>query len=216
MFVIGMPTFIYLINAGTHNGGFHEDGLDLNAYFLGSMLTYAAMGGAMATSGAQLALDRADGWLRQLRTTPLTDRSWLAAKLAQSAVLVIPSKVVVPPLRWVDVLVTLVIGSLPFGLIGQAIGQGLDSESAQPASVGVLIGFAFLGGLFIPGGVLPTAIRLVGQGTPTYALASVSRAALAGRAPKLGYVASLLAWTVLAGGAAVALRDRAVRRPAMA
>ncbi|HEY4375721.1 MAG TPA: hypothetical protein VGM93_01120, partial [Acidimicrobiales bacterium] len=51
MFVIGMPTFIYLINAGTHNGGFHEDGLDLNAYFLGSMLTYAAMGGAMATSG---------------------------------------------------------------------------------------------------------------------------------------------------------------------
>ena len=64
-------------------------------------------------------------------------------------------------------LVMLVVGSLPLGLIGVALGNALPSKAALAVANLLLLPFAFLGGLFIPPAYLPEIVQTVSPYVPT-------------------------------------------------
>jgi ABC-2 type transport system permease protein len=74
VFLIAMPAVFFLLFGSRDGGGIHERGLSWPTFYLVSMIAYAAIGAAMWAGGPALALERASGWIRQLRTTPLSDR----------------------------------------------------------------------------------------------------------------------------------------------
>jgi ABC-2 type transport system permease protein len=219
LFLIAMPALLYLLLAGfTHSGS--EDGLPAPVAFMVAMMCYAAIGSACYAIGPPLAAERARGWIRQLQIMPLAGTSWLAVKLIQGALLILPGIVVVgaaaaitqspdlTPARWAALAAVLLVGSLPFTVLGLVIGQALEGQSANSATLFIVIGLSFAGGLLIPDSQLPSGLRHAAAVLPSRRLADLARAVAAGHNPPLAAVAVLAAWTLAAAGAALALRRR--------
>src|ERR1700733_7664519 len=87
--LIAFPVLLYLIYAKQHG---LSQGLTVATLLLVSMAVYSGMGSAMFASGPQLARERHNGWMRQLRISPITTPGWFAAKLAQSVLMLIPGQ----------------------------------------------------------------------------------------------------------------------------
>jgi ABC-2 type transport system permease protein len=151
---------------------------------------------------------------------PLAGTSWLAVKLIQGALLILPGITVVAataaitrpldltPARWAALAVVLLAGSLPFTVLGLVIGQALDGQSANSATLFIVLGLSFAGGLLIPDSQLPLTLRHAAAVLPSRQLADLARAAAAGHSPSWTAISVLAAWTLAAAGAALVLRRR--------
>ena len=210
--LIAFPVLLYLIYAKQHG---MSQGLTVATLLLVSMAVYSGMGSAMFASGPQLARERANGWMRQLRISPIGTPGWFAAKLIQAILMIIPGLAVLIALaltyghvhlgagRLALLAAVLVLGAIPFCALGLVIGLMFDSQTAQVAQMITLLVLAFLGGIFIQWSSLPHGMQLIGKMLPSYHLAQLGWNAAAGRPLGLANVAALAAWT--AGLAAVAV-----------
>jgi ABC-2 type transport system permease protein len=194
-FLVVMPVVFYLLWG--RNGG---------PGAMVAMAVYAACGGALLGSGNTLAEDRSTGWLRQLRVTPLADRAWLAGKIVQGVLTVIPGVLIVCVVavftghvqlsapRWLGLAALILLGSLPFALVGILVGLLLRGKTATVALMLVFFALMFIGGVIagdttIPGGTV----------TPTYTLLSAGIQVVDGQPIGGGYLANLGGWAILAG-----------------
>jgi ABC-2 type transport system permease protein len=219
LFLVAMPALLYLLLAGFSDSG-RQDGLAAPVAFMVAMMCYAAIGSACYAIGPPLAAERARGWIRQLRIMPLAGTSWLAVKLIQGALLILPGTVVVgataaithpvglTPARWAVLAAVLLAGSLPFTVLGLVIGQAFEGQTANSATLFTVLGLSFAGGLLIPDTQLPQALRHAAAVLPSRQLADLARSAAAGHGLSLAAVGVLAAWTLAAAGIALALRTR--------
>jgi ABC-2 type transport system permease protein len=69
LFSLAFPLVLFLAVAGPHKGVI-EDGVSLPLYWMTGMIAWGSMV-AVISSGARIAAERAVGWTRQLRITPL-------------------------------------------------------------------------------------------------------------------------------------------------
>ena len=210
--LIAFPVLLYLIYAKQHG---ISQGLTVATLLLVSMAVYSGMGSAMFASGPQLARERHNGWMRQLRISPIGTPGWFAAKLVQSVLMIIPGLAVLTALaltyghvhlaagRLGLLVAVLVLGAIPFCALGLVIGLMFDSQTAQVAQMITLLVLAFLGGIFISWNNLPHAMQEIGKMLPSYHLAQLGWNAAAGRPLDMANVAVLAAWT--AGLASVAV-----------
>lgn len=215
-FLIAFPALLYLIESGTAG---REDPRFATT-FLASMGVWSVIGAGMWSSGPQLCRERSNGWIRQLRITPLSDRTWLFTKIIQGCLMALPGVVVLAIVAvakehvrvsvggWAALLVLVVAGTIPFVFAGLIIGLRLDAQTGQVVQLLTLMLLAFLGGLFIPMSVMPDALRHVATALPSYRLASIGWDVLDGHALRFGNVAVLLAWTLVLGAAALWLWRR--------
>ena len=210
--LIAFPVLLYLIYAQQRGT---SQGLTVATLLLVSMAVYSGMGSAMFASGPQLARERGNGWMRQLRISPISTPGWFAAKLIQAILLIIPGLAMLIALaltyghvhlaagRLGLLVAVLVLGTIPFCALGLVIGLIFDSQTAQVAQMITLLVLAFLGGIFIQWSSLPHGMQLIGKMLPSYHLAQLGWNAAAGRPLDLANVAALAAWT--AGLAALAV-----------
>jgi len=202
--LIAFPVLLYLIYAKQQG---MSQGLTVATLLLVSMAVYSGMGSAMFASGPQLARERSNGWMRQLRISPISTPGWFAAKLIQAILLIIPGLAMLIALALtyghvhlaagrLGLLVTvLVLGAVPFCALGLVIGLMFDSQTAQVAQMITLLVLAFLGGIFIQWSSLPHGMQLIGKALPSYHLAQLGWNAAAGRSLGLTNIAVLAAWT---------------------
>jgi ABC-2 type transport system permease protein len=210
--LLAFPVLLYVIYAKQHGT---SQGLTVASLLLVSMAVYSGMGSAMFASGPQLARERQNGWMRQLRISPISTRGWFAAKLAQSILLIIPGLVALVALaltyghvhlaagRLGLLVLVLVLGAIPFCALGLVIGLMFDGQTAQVAQMITLLVLAFLGGIFIQWSSLPHAMQLIGKALPSYHLAQLGWNAAAGHALGMTDIAALAAWTAALAGIAV-------------
>ena len=215
VFTIAFPVILYVLYtailpaAGTDP----VDGLAWPVYFLVSMAAYGAMGAAMSQA-APIAIERRQGWARQLRVTPLSGRAYVAAKVVSAVTLTVPALflvmlagVVVNHVQLSNgtmlfVIAALALGSLPFAALGLLIGYLLDADSAQGGMVLSYFSLAILGGLFAPLDAFPDALATIGRVLPSSHLASLGRALAAGHTPDGVDVLVLGAWALVLGALA--------------
>lgn len=108
--------------------------------------------------------------------------------------------------EWTGLAAVLVLGAVPFCLIGLAIGLAV-SPAAAPGIVHLVhLPLAFLSGLALPVEAMPAAIRTLAQALPQYHLGQLALGAIgyARQPDPMTHVLVLTATTVVA--AAVAAR----------
>lgn len=88
---------------------------------------------------------------------------------------------------------TILLGSVPFVLLGMAVGYSLSAKAALPVVQVILFPLAFAGGLFLPPMMFPPWLDAISQATPTRAGRDLLVQALTGEP------ANALAWPVLIG-----------------
>jgi ABC-2 type transport system permease protein len=212
VFIAGFPVLLYLIYAKQHGT---SEGLTVAALLMVSMAVWSGMGSAMFATGPQLARERQSGWMRQLRVSPISAPRWFGAKLVQGLLLIVPGFVLLTALGFgyghvhlaaarVGVLAAvLMLGLIPFCVLGLVIGLVFDGQTAQVAQMLTLILLAFLGGIFIPWSQLPHVMQNIGQALPSYHLVQLGWNAAAGRALRVTDILVLGAWAAGLGAIAI-------------
>lgn len=225
VFTVVAPTLFFLIFGlnGSYAGLRYGPDANVSASVLVSMALYGAVL-ATTSGGAMVSLERAAGWTRTLRVTPLSSGAYIAIKMVASLALGSASvtvvyvvgaatgKPVMPLWVWVVSAVATWIGSLVFTAFGLFVGYLLPSENVMQIIGFTLMLFSFGGGLFIPLSQYSPALRTLAEFTPLWGLDQLVHFPLAGGAFHLGWVANLLAWLVLFAAGAVWRFSRATSR----
>jgi ABC-2 type transport system permease protein len=188
-------------------------------YATGSMVAMMAYGGMGAALGAtiRISFDRASGWLRQLRVTPVPASSVVAVDVLVGMLLVLPSLVVVALVgrlvndvqlglgQWLALVGVLWAGAVTFVALGILIGLALDERAAGGAIGFVGVVLATLGGLWAPVEVFPDSLRTLAHAMPSYWYAELGRDVAAGSVPSGTAVVVLVGFTVVFALLAVAV-----------
>jgi ABC-2 type transport system permease protein len=216
---LGFPLILYFViagpNRGVHNLG--SSGVSLPLYFMVGLASFGTMS-AMLSCGARIAAERAVGWNRQLRISPLSPRAYFRAKVVTAYAMALLSIAVLylagaslgvslPASQWLEMTGLMLVGLIPFAALGITLGHMLTPDSIGPAMGGGVSLFALLGGTWFPLGS-HGFLHDVAQFVPSYWLVQASHVALGGKAW------SAMAWAVIAAWTAVfsALAVRAYRR----
>ena len=214
IFTLVMPVLLYLIIGANDTYGDDRAGSgNVSAYILISMAAYGAVLAA-TSGGAMVATERALGWSRQLRLTPLSPIAYIATKavvalafgaLSVAAVNVVGKlngKAEMPTHVWFAAALIAWGGSIVFGAFGLFMGYLLPSENVMQVLGPVLAGLAALGGLWFPIDS-DTTMGHISALTPIYGLAQLARWPLYGGAPHMGWILNLAVWlAVFVAGAA--------------
>ena len=170
---------------------------------------FAAIGVAFFQFGVGIAVERASPWEAYLRTLPVRAGVRLAARVVSSipfaaaaatlavAVAVATTDARLPASRWAELAAALLVGSVPFALLGIALGYLAPQRGALPIANLLYLGLSYAGGLWFRPRDLPSMVAAVSPYLPTRSLADVLTAVAEGRALTLAAAAGLAAFTGL-------------------
>lgn len=208
IFSIAFPVLLFLLYVGI----FAEGDKAVIGVLMVNMTAFGALTAAMF-AGGRVALERALGWQRQLRLTPLSGPGYLAGKGVTAMMLAVPAIVLVPVIGavaegvsldaggWLRVTIGIWLGVIPFALVGLLIGQLGTPESMQPIMSITMMTMSMLGGIFIPIDGMPDWLLQIAHFLPSYWLGQVGRGAVtADLSVDLGKAVLVLAgWTLVLG-----------------
>ncbi|WP_250029990.1 ABC transporter permease [Paractinoplanes maris] len=220
--VIG-PVATYLIFSGW-SAGDRLEGLAAPVAVMIGLAGYGAVAGVLMV-GSAVSQERAAGWLHQLRVTPLPSGQVVAVKALIGSITAVPPVITVGIAasiqhhvelsagRWLALLLLMWLGTVPFALLGLAIGYGLSPQIAVPVNFLTFLALSVLGGLLAPATYFPEALQHLAHALPTYRYAELGWRSAAGHLPAPAGLAVLAAWTVLfAAVAAWSYRRSTARR----
>jgi ABC-2 type transport system permease protein len=214
VFTFVMPAVFFLL-FGTNSSARHESagaGGNVTGYILISMAVYGAML-ATTSGGAMVSVERAAGWSRQLRLTPLKPIAYVAVKLVLAMIIGAASVVVttivgalagakLPMHAWLECLPLAWVCALVFAAFGLFMGYLLPSENVMQILGPVLAVLSFAGGLFVPVDQLGHVFATIAKFTPVYGVGELARYPLTHDGNIWLAVLNVVIWTsVFAGGA---------------
>jgi ABC-2 type transport system permease protein len=184
---------------------FGAGGVDAEATTMIGIAVYGAMLAA-TSGGAMVSIERALGWSRQLRLTPLRPAAYIAVKVLTAMLLGLTSVVVVfvigaisgvqmAPVVWILTGVLAWASAFVFAAFGLFMGYLLPSQNVMQV-IGPILGiFALFGGLFVPLRLLPTTMQTVAPYMPPYGVAGIARYPLVGGNFDWTWLLSVALWT---------------------
>jgi ABC-2 type transport system permease protein len=166
---------------------------------------------ALFQFGVGIAMGRVTPWERYVRTLPATAATRVVGRILSALVFAVATVTVVMvvgmvaygagygPWRFAALILALLLGSVPFGLGGIALGYWLPPRSAMPIANIVVIPLVVVGFLWTPPPTdFPRDADLASQLFPTRSWAEVLDAVSTGDHPlPLHHVAALAVWTVV-------------------
>jgi ABC-2 type transport system permease protein len=205
---LGFPLVLFFLIAGPnrHVHDLDKTGISAPMYFMVGMVAFGTMS-SMLSCGARIAAERAVGWNRQLRISPLTTWAYFRAKVQTAYLMALLSMLVLfvagaslgvsmSAGDWVEMSLLILACLIPFAALGIAIGHMLTPESIGPAMGGGVALLAFLGGTWFP---IPSHgfLHDLGQLLPSYWLVQASHVALGGHPMGAKGWIVIVAWTVV-------------------
>lgn len=182
-FTTVLPGFFYLIFGATQD--YSDAPLGNGNVAMMIMVSMAAYGAVTATvsTGGAAALERMQGWGRQLGLTPLRDATYVVTKaLVAVIVAALPIALVfalgvvsgarADATAWVLSALVILVGASVFALYGLCFGLAFRSEAALSAASGSIVVLGFLGNIFVP---LSGLLLDVARFTPLYGYVTLAR-----------------------------------------
>lgn len=181
------------------------DGGLLNTSLMVGLAGYGAATAAATITG-QAAVERLQGWGRQLALTPAGDTGYATAKaVVASVVACLPigltfaagaaTGVRLPWWGWCGSALVLATGSAMWAGYGLAVGLTGRSQSSLAIASGGLVLFSFMGGVYLP---LTGQLLSLGRWTPLYGYVTLARwPATGGQSPLLGEPSDQLGMAVM-------------------
>ena len=182
-FTAGLPVFFYLIFGAAMSWGSESVGNgNVSMLIMASMAAYGAVSAAVGLGG-MAAVERMQGWGRQLGLTPLADRDYIGVKVSLAVlVTMIPIGLVFlagfltgaagTARAWVLSGLILVAGAAVFALYGLLFALAFRTEAAVSAASGSVVILGFLGNVFFP---LSGTLLTIAKFTPLYGLNALAR-----------------------------------------
>ena len=202
IFTVILPVALYLA-IGRSVKGAQAYGVDYAAYYMVAMASIGAFSGALTGNAQRISQERKDGWVRQLRLTPLPANAYVVGKIVAAMALTVPSVVIVLLLghfyggvqlelwKWFAIFGAIWVGSLTFTALAVAIGYRFMPDTVQPIAMVIYLIMSVLGGLwFALGGVMQDIAKYL----PTYQITQIATHVMAGRTvPALAFIV-IAAW----------------------
>ena len=202
IFTIGLPVVLYLVFAKQTSTAY---GVSFAAFYMVGMASFGAFSGAFNNNTIRISQERKEGWIRQLRLTPLHPNAYVVAKIIASMATSVPAIVLVLLLgrfdggihmaawKWIVIAVTIWLGTLIFAALAVAIGYAFDPDSVQPVSIVLYFLFVIFGGLWFP---LSGGLKTFGEITPTYWVIKISTDVIGSGTVPVAGVLVILGWLV--------------------
>src|SRR5215467_1450416 len=218
MFTLALPVVLYLLVAKQvqHVTAY---GVSFGAFYMVDMAMLGAFSGALNGNAQRISQEKKDGWIRQLRLTPLPANAYVVTKILVSFATTIPAIVIVlllgrfygnvhlPGWQWPVIAVTIWFGSTIFAALAVAIGYRFPPDQVQPITLIIYFVFAILGGLWFP---LSGFLGNIGKFTPTYEAVKIGTDVIQGGGVPAGLAIGLVVWLgIFAALATVAVRSTA-------
>ena len=139
---LAFPLVLFYTVAGS-NRHVHIGGFSFPLYYMVGMASWGAMAAVMA-GGARIALERSVGWTRQMKITPLSTFAYFRSKVLSGYLMAIVSLVLLfsaglslgvhlTPTHWLETAGLLLVGLIPFVVMGILLGHLLSVDSMGPA-----------------------------------------------------------------------------------
>jgi ABC-2 type transport system permease protein len=187
IFTFIMPAAFFLLfgtNASSRNESVGAGG-NVTGYILISMAVYGAML-STTSGGAMVSVERAAGWSRQLRLTPLKPVAYVATKLVIAMIIGAASVIVttivgalagarLPMHAWLECIPLAWVCALVFAAFGLFMGYLLPSENVMQILGPVLAVLSFAGGLFAPVDTFGHVFATIAKFTPVYGVGELAR-----------------------------------------
>jgi ABC-2 type transport system permease protein len=203
---VGFPVLFYMLFLRDHHAGqIVYAGVQWREYLMVSMCSFGALIAALNAGGSRVAMERAGGWARQLRVTPMPAWSYVAVKMTASMVVVLPVVLLVELVAatfggvsltawtWVGLSALLWLTAVPFAALGVLVGFAVGTEAVFPVVTGLMFVLAYFGGLFTPVDRMPGVLQAAARVLPNFQHLSLGLEVLDGHALGLSH------WLVLAG-----------------
>jgi len=222
IFRLGLPTGVYLIlNVADGDTPPSSPG--------GRMVAIAALGAVISglAAGPSLGEERANGWLRQLRTTPLRPSAAVAAKIVVAMSFALPSIALVTAAagmfgdsegialgwaQWIQLVGLMWLATTPITALGALIGLTFGGEAAQAATTLAFVVLWLAGGIFTPPSQMPDVLATISRALPSWGVVQVGQSVAAGHSLSTSALVVLAAWTVGAGALAALAWRRVLAR----
>ena len=214
---MALPVVLYLLVGTRAKATVY--GVDFAAYYMVAMATFGSFSGALMNNSVRISQERKEGWIRQLRLTPLPSSSYVIAKLIAAMAITVPSVLIVLLLgafvghvhmaigSWITIAVIVILGALLFAALAVAIGYRFQPDQVQPIATIIYFVFIVLGGVFFP---LSGTIEQIGQYTPAYEAVKISTDVISGASVSAALVAGMVIWlAVFVGLATLSVRSMA-------
>lgn len=212
-FTVAMPVGFFALFMGVW--GTETDGATTVAtVMLATFGAFGVIGVTLMTPGIGVAEDRERGWLRVKRVSATPLSVTITAKVlaclphalgvlgAMSILAVTVGQAELDPSTWLRIAAVLVIGCLPFALIGLSVGFLASPNAATAILMAIYIPSAVASGLWMPLEMLPDVVSQIAPALPTYHLGQLALAQLHGEIG-VTYIAALAGFTVVAASAAM-------------
>lgn len=214
IFTFVMPPVFFLL-FGT-NGVSKRESIgngNVTAYILVSMAVYGAML-ATTSGGAMVSIERAAGWSRQLRLTPLKPVAYIAVKLVLAMIIGAVAVAVtfavgsfsgarMPVHAWPECGLLAWACALVFAAFGLFMGYLLPSENIMQFLGPALALLAFAGGLFVPVDNLGHTFAVIAKFTPVYGVGEIARYPLTEDGNLWLAALNVVVWTALFSAGAI-------------
>jgi ABC-2 type transport system permease protein len=161
-------------------------GTTITTYLIPTYGTFGVMGASLFGTASGLAAERGLGWLQVKRASPMPPFAYFTAKIALGTIfstLVVVlllalgfgfGGVRMPFLDAAELLAILVAGSLPFCVMGLAIGYFVGPNSAVATINLIYLPLSFCSGLWFPIMFLPKLMQQIAHFLPPYHLAQLA------------------------------------------
>jgi ABC-2 type transport system permease protein len=200
------PLVLYVL-IGSVNRHVQFEHVAFPVYFMTAMATLGTMA-AVISGSAIIAAERATGWTRQMRITPLPARTYFRAKVVVGYLRALLTLVLLalagtalgvrlPVQGWLTVLGLFLVGLIPFAVLGILLGHLIGADAAAPAVGGIVTLFALLGGVYGFEVATSGPVLAVIKALPSYWLVQAGKTALGGHDwPVEGWIV-IAAWTAV-------------------
>jgi ABC-2 type transport system permease protein len=209
IFTFIMPAVFFLLfgtNASSRSESVGTGG-NGTGYVLISMAVYGAML-STTSGGAMVSVERAAGWSRQLRLTPLKPAAYVAIKLVLAMIIGAASVIVttivgafsgakLPMHAWLECIPLAWVCALVFAAFGLFMGYLLPSENVMQLLGPVLAVLSFAGGLFAPVDTFGHVFATIAKFTPVYGVGELARYPLTHDGSLWVAILNVVAWTAI-------------------
>lgn len=210
-----LPVVLYLLVARQVSATAY--GVTYKAFYMVAMATLGSFSGSLLGNAQRISQEKKEGWIRQLRLTPLPANAYVISKIIVAMATTLPAILIVLLLgrfyggvhmaawQWLAIFGTIWFGASIFSALAVALGYKFLPDQVQAIGTIIYFVFAIFGGLWFP---LDGVLKQIGEVTPTYAAVKIGTDVIGGASVAPGLILSLFIWlAVFAGLATLAVRS---------
>ena len=176
---------------------------------IASFVVYGVVGVAFYQFGVSIAQDRESQWERYRRTLPGAWGPYMVSQLLSAFIFVVFTALLVVVVGFMmsqptlsatttlALLASLIFISIPFTLLGFALGYWTNAKSAVAVANLIYLPLAYIGGLWLPPNRLPDTVASISVYTPTYHAGVVGRSLADGIRPEIDSLLWLVGFSII-------------------